>query len=46
MIAMINEEKFSTPAIPVGGTYTHGRHKLASVNQLTKQYQSTTTWTD
>jgi len=40
MITMNDEEKLSTPAIPMGGKSTHGRHELASTNQLRKQDQA------
>jgi len=31
-MSVIDEENFSTTAIPVGGKYTHGKDKLASTN--------------
>ena len=46
MVIEKNEDKYSTPAIPMGGTCTHGKHELASRIQLTKQDQATTTWTN
>lgn len=46
MITVTDEEKCSTPIIPVGGKSTNGRNKLALANQLTKQYQAKTTWFD
>jgi len=46
MMSVTDEEKFSTPTIPMGGKHTHGIHILASTNQLTKKDQAITTWSD
>ena len=39
-IIVTDEEKCSTPVIPVGGKNTHDRHKLALENQLSKKDQA------